>query len=370
MSNFLAEIKARYPDCNLLIPQSSNEQVSPFMSYNITQVQADLSENSGDVFKVGSTKIGNQYVDVFSISKPLLNKMAQAAGISFDPGSMHTTFSDNNTVVTCSVAGSIRRPDGTNRTEVDSKTISLKDEEDKYRMEAEEKARNGILDPRQVEAAEKLYSGKRFQATNKYNKPVTGFLIDEKDRKKYIDRYVRTNLAQLRKTWAEKAMTGAKLRVIRSLLGMKGTYTMEELKKPFVIPTVVFTPNYNDPMVQQIMMLQAMGGANSLFGMQSIGSTSFPQISPMEVIDEGFVSERTEEDDYREEFATVESVPEPVQVEQYPVREPAEQPVNTHDDGQHCSQCGAPITQKVFEYSVKRYGDPLCFNCQKTRGNG
>ncbi len=66
--------------------------------------------------------------------------------------------------------------------------------------------------------------------------------------KKYIERSVLVNMTQLRKTWAEKAMTGAKLRVIRALLGLKGTYTHEELKKNFAIPTVVFSPDYSDRM--------------------------------------------------------------------------------------------------------------------------
>lgn len=60
-------------------------------------------------------------------------------------------------------------------------------------------------------------------------------MIDEADREKYIERSVMVNMALLKKTWAEKAITGAKLRVIRALLGVKGTYTKEELKKNFAI---------------------------------------------------------------------------------------------------------------------------------------
>lgn len=379
--NFLAEIKARYPDCNILIPQSSVEQVSPFLSYSIAQVQADLSEESGDVFKVGSTKVGDSYVDQYSLSKPLLNKMAQAAGIVFDYSTMRTQFNADNppTVVTCSIAGSMRRPDMTWRTEADSKTISVKDEEVKYRMEAEEKAKNGIADPRQAEAAAKLYEGQWFETTNRYNRRVKGFMVAEKDRPKYIDRYVKTNLAQLRKTWAEKAMTGAKLRVIRSLLGTKGTYTKAELEKPFVIPTVAFTPDYSNPMVQQLLLMQAMGGANSLFGMNSIQTTAVPAPEAAEVIDEGFVSDRTEEDEAREEYAggREEYEPEPPRRNPAPAQPapaayqapPAQQYYSgpTQDEGNFCAQCGAPITGKVREYSVRKFGEALCYECQRER---
>jgi hypothetical protein len=35
-----------------------------------------------------------------------------------------------------------------------------------------------------------------------------------------------------------------------------------------------------------------------------------------------------------------------------------------------CSKCGAPITEKVWDYSTKHMGQPLCYNCQQQmRGN-
>lgn len=30
-----------------------------------------------------------------------------------------------------------------------------------------------------------------------------------------------------------------------------------------------------------------------------------------------------------------------------------------------CSKCGAAITKKVYDYSIKKHGEALCFNCQK-----
>ena len=246
-------------------------------------------------------------------------------------------------------------------------------------MEAEEKAKNGIADPRQAEAAAKLYEGQWFETTNRYNRRVKGFMVAEKDRPKYIDRYVKTNLAQLRKTWAEKAMTGAKLRVIRSLLGTKGTYTKAELEKPFVIPTVAFTPDYSNPMVQQLLLMQAMGGANSLFGMNNIQTTAVPAPEAAEVIDEGCVSDRTEEDEAREEYAggMEEYEPEPPRRNPAPAQPapaayqapPAQQYYSgpTQDEGNFCVQCGAPITGKVREYSIKKFGEALCYECQRER---
>ena len=62
----------------------------------------------------------------------------------------------------------------------------------------------------------------------------------------------------LRKTAAEKAMTGAILRVVRALIGMKGQYTKTELTKPFVVSRVTFSPDYSDPEVRRAMLDQGM----------------------------------------------------------------------------------------------------------------
>ena len=88
--NAMEEIQKRYAGCNLLMPASTEVQLNPFYKVTVMEVSADLSENSGDVFKVGSVKVkdGNGkeiWIDTFSPAKPLLMKIAAAAGIQFDP---------------------------------------------------------------------------------------------------------------------------------------------------------------------------------------------------------------------------------------------------------------------------------------------
>ena len=41
-------------------------------------------------------------------------------------------------------------------------------------------------------------------------------MVAKEDRDRYIDRSVMVNMALLKKTWAEKAMTGAKLQCYKS----------------------------------------------------------------------------------------------------------------------------------------------------------
>ena len=88
----LPEVITAYKNYNLLVPTATDVQLNPFYKFHVEEVPVDLGENSGDIFKVGSVKTGKQdergkdiWEDVFSLSKPLLNKMAMAAGIPFNP---------------------------------------------------------------------------------------------------------------------------------------------------------------------------------------------------------------------------------------------------------------------------------------------
>jgi len=43
-------------------------------------------------------------------------------------------------------------------------------------------------------------------------------------------------------------------------LGVKGAYTIEELKKPFAVARMTFSPDYNDPAMKQIMVTHTKRG--------------------------------------------------------------------------------------------------------------
>jgi NAD-dependent SIR2 family protein deacetylase len=75
-STTLAEIQSKYQNCNLLIPAATSVQINPFYKCTVMEVVPDTSDNSGDIFKVGNTKVGEDrngkavYVDVFSLANP------------------------------------------------------------------------------------------------------------------------------------------------------------------------------------------------------------------------------------------------------------------------------------------------------------
>lgn len=375
--NALAEIQQKYAGCNLLMPASTEVQLNPFYKITVMEVPVDLSENSGDVFRVGSVKVGQQngkdiYADTFSPAKPLLMKLAAAAGIQFDPEHTYGTRVDQNTYK-AKAFGAMRMPDGTGKTHADEKVICLDDEEANYRVEFMDKSIKGITDEKAAKAAADMFKGKWIDATNKWGKPCKAYVIDDCDREKYIERSVLVNMTLLRKTAAEKAMTGAINRVIRALTGLKGQYTKTELQKPFAIPRVTFSPDYTDPEVKRVLLSQGMSSIGSLFGAQSIPVSSAPAIEmsngnsmfdPEEFADNpAFASDNTPVD---EEERPERNWFEPNTEEEAEQESPSQQEsTQQKSSGYACDGCGAEISENVYSYSLNRFGRPLCIKCQR-----
>lgn len=132
----LPEVITAYKNYNLLVPTATDVQLNPFYKFHVEEVPVDLGENSGDIFKVGSVKTGKQdekgkdiWEDVFSLSKPLLNKMAMAAGIQFNPKETYGERIDRVTY-RAQAQGAMRKADGTARTETDEIKYGLPVRED------------------------------------------------------------------------------------------------------------------------------------------------------------------------------------------------------------------------------------------------
>ena len=371
-SNAIAEIQKKYAGCNLLMPAATEVQLNPFYKITVMEVTTDLSENSGDIFKVGSVKTGTTqqgkdiWEETYSPAKPLLMKIAAAAGIQFDPDHTYGTKIDANTYK-AKAYGAMRMPDGTGKTHADEKVICLDDEEANYRVEFMDKSIKGITDEKAAKAAAEMFKGNWIDAKNKWGKACKAYVIDDCDREKYIERSVLVNMTLLRKTAAAKAMTGAILRVIRALTGMKGQYTKKELQKPFAIPRVTFSPDYTDPEVRKAMLSQGMNSIGSLFGAtptiaaipDTLTGGEIDEFNPEEFADNpAFASEQTEDSDV---------VDEEQEQNWFDREQPTapQQDVRPQQEEYACENCGSVISEKVYGYSIDKFGRPLCVKCQR-----
>ncbi|MDU5080274.1 hypothetical protein [uncultured Tissierella sp.] len=366
--NSIEEIKNKYNNnnVNLLMPVSNEAQINPFYKFTVMEVKADISTNSGDIFKVGSVKTGYDpqtrkdiYSDVYSPAKPLLMKLAAAAGIQFDPVNTYGEYLSKN-CYKAKAYGAMRMPDGTGKTHVDEKVINLDDEEDRFRLEFMDKSLQGITEKKAAEEAAKLFKGEWISSKDKWSNACKAYKIADEDRQKYIDRAVLVNMTLLRKTFAEKAMTGAILRVIRALIGMKGTYTMEELKKPFVIPRVTFSPDYSNPEVRRAMLEQGMSSMTNMFG------TSKTLLTENMPHDDSVILENSFD---VEDFTENEAFNSDIHFDEEEYKNPFDEPVEHIDDEDNsdpniCSSCGVGISDRVSNFAMSKYGIPLCMKCQ------
>lgn len=378
-SNALAEIQSKYQNCNLLIPAATSVQINPFYKCTVMEVSADISDNSGDIFKVGSTKIGEDgqgkalYKDVYSLAKPLLMKLATVAGIQFHP-EYTTVIRENANTYVGKAYGAVRLPDGTFKTHAETKRICLDDEEAKYRLEFMDKSIMGITDWKAAKSAEEMFKGhwEDTDETRTYNGkeyPVKKFVIDDCDREKYIERSMLVNMTLLRKTASEKAQTGAILRVVKALLGIKGTYLSDELKKPFAVPTVNFSPDYSDARVRQAMLQQGMNSMGNMFG-----ALSTPPAISSTFSNEAFATDFNPEDEidnpaFASDLPLDNDIPPQEQEKNWFDSEPERQvPPQQEPTGYACDECGTEISDRVYEYSLNKFGRPLCMKCQKGAG--
>ena len=58
ISGSLSEVIRAYSDHNLLVPAATDVQLNPFYKYHVEEVAVDLSENSGDIYKVNRIPTG------------------------------------------------------------------------------------------------------------------------------------------------------------------------------------------------------------------------------------------------------------------------------------------------------------------------
>lgn len=218
---------------NLLVPTQQIQQVSPWHAARVSEVRVDPDPNKGDVFKVGSRKNGNQWENLYALSKPALMRIASAAGIVWNWRDSGVVTATSDLVIYRAV-GAIRLPDGSWQPVMATKEIDLKVIEEEIR--------------------------ERQTAANLKKKP------EERLNDAQLEQAIRSELLQWRKNKLMRAETGAMLRVIRAALGMRSQYTAAELEKPFVVPRIDFSPDYSDPQVRQAVIEHGVKGMQSLFG--------------------------------------------------------------------------------------------------------
>lgn len=167
----------------------------------------------------------------------------------------------------------------------------------------------------------------------------------------------------------EMCETKAMNRALRSALHIKGAYSLAELQKPFVVAYLV--PNLDNEDVKRAAIEQMFTASDKLFAGNALApapAENDPAELPPPRGDQQPALTGEAEFDCPPfgEAPPVENYPEPPYEEYDPAPPPAQ---NTYSQPRRvCRNCNAGISDKVYDFSVKRYGIPLCMDCQKRQG--
>ena len=356
MKNEIMEgIKKKYEtdDMHLLVPSVYVDSPNPFYSLSAVSVTVDRTFAHHEIYKVGSEKRGREFVDLYALAKPALERMAAAAGISIVAPSSYTRMLDEDRVIG-HVEAALLTPDGSPRLMANEKVIDMKVARKMMYTQKKGALKYGLAGSEAFNVS-KLYAGKWKEVQSKQTqKTQNRFFIDKKDEEAYLTSAVDTAMLQLWKDAPQKAWTGAWLRVIRSALNLRPTYTLDELNKPFVVIRLNFKPDYSNPTVRQMALEQ---------GFRSMGMLFQQNQPPIQMPASGYS----------------EVPPASNQAAEAPKQQTAEmptpaksEPVSEKPEVLHCAACGKAIHGKdeasvknYAERSKKAFGKILCPACAK-----
>jgi len=218
--------KYRRPDVNLILPAVPLSSELAFgHKVKVSLVQIDTNPDHGEIYKVG----WRNGADVYALGKPALEKIAHAAGIQFQTRRIDDRSNSDFCEFECQ--GGMRNESGMPIVQGRTKAFNMPD----VRAESLE---------------QRTKSNERAQA-----KKTPAQIADDVDRE----------MAQFKKHIVARTETGAILRLIRGLLGIRQQWTAAELAKPFVLMRVDFQPDASDPDVKRFLLEQGANAGRALY---------------------------------------------------------------------------------------------------------
>lgn len=276
-----------------------------------------------------------------ALHRPCLDQLASLAGLTWD----YVKRTDDGSVPllwSYEAAATLRAVDGQRRQVIRSRTLDLRDGSPE------------ITD--MIEAARKQNRGADSQ------------------------------ISKARLNGAALAETKATSRVVRAALGLRGSYTKVEAARPFVFPTLVWLPDLSDPEVRRMVTAVELGIARQVYGPGAASGPVLADPSTIVDVDTGDdddapvapaprqITEQAPARDFEAELRQLE------RRERVPVQQAAPAPQARQASpssppprdvpmaaSRCCVECGAPISERVADYSRRNFNEPLCFEHQPKR---
>lgn len=232
---------------NMVFPVQHMQRLDALRELRVSEVRISPDQRDGDVY----TGFWHDRGQV-SLSKQGVLKLAKAAGISWDTQETRLISDLRDTEYRhYKAVGLIREPDGSVTRLTGEAFMDLR-----------------YPDGLECERMREQLGGK-----------LQGDKLELKIRKE------RIRLLQFAVGLVE---TKAMLRAVRALVNLKGTYLQQELRKPFLIPHVDFSPDLTDPLAREVLVRQLVPTAAALYGTPALAAPELPALGapPPEELDD------------------------------------------------------------------------------------
>lgn len=217
----------RKQKANVLIPSVLFEDPHGIYEPVLEVIQLSPDENDKDVYRGSSGK---------RLSSVALAKIAQCGGIEWNEAASTYTELEHGKFCTYKAVGGIRKADGRLIQYVGYYNIDL-----------------AIIHEEITAQAIASVKKDKDLKTDAAREAKVKFIVDRDFRQK-------------RKFMLQLAETGARNRVIRAMFSLKSEYSVEELKRPFVMLRYRLRIDYSDPEIRRIAQTAAIHQALGIYG--------------------------------------------------------------------------------------------------------
>ena len=214
---------------NVLYPAAALMPVDPNFTPSLNIVRIDPDPDHGDVYPIETEGYGNnKKMKAGSLLKTAVEKLGEAAGITESPA--QTVKDGKDIIVTAGLK--VRRPDGTFKT---------------------------------------VYGTREWVHDDEYEKvvnacPKTEYKSDKPLPQEKKDEWVRKQWSRVKEFRQPMTESKAYLRAYRKALKLKAKYTPDELRKPFIVVSTLFTPDTSDLRILGMLMTAGQEAADTLYG--------------------------------------------------------------------------------------------------------
>lgn len=318
------QITAQYPAerYNLLVPMQTVAEIAEIHKPVMNAVQISTNEADKEIYLQDRSKAK---ADGWALTKKGLNKLMRAAGIKI----LGTRPIIPSTCQKCAeVNKSIGRP-------VNCGTCGNKDVKFEARISVPQ---------------------------------LTGENIEIVAHKEIIVDDVSVGMTEFQKKEflkfrSEMCETKAINRALRAAMHIKGTYSLAELSKPFVVAYLV--PNLDNEAVKAEAVRHFFTSAQELYGGHNTEARR--AIFVEDDVEEGMEYETPGKPIEQPESAAYKEAPaEPPRATQERQQVAAEAAPDF--DPNLCVECGVKVSNGVVRYSQQQYGRTLCMACQRKQG--